>query len=190
MPNRILLSALGALIVSGCATAEPPTITAQEALNEELAFAATEALSATDPGAMPTSGTASYTGTAQGTFTPDSAVDGFIADFAMTADFGGNTIDGTVSNMNSIENGNPDQLVGGTLDIDGSISGNAVSGMASGVITAVEDGFRGSADANFAFDGTFRNDTGVADAVSGTVTGRADGDFSVVIQEGTFYGTK
>ena len=187
MHKQYFAGAFCALALTACATAEAPTMTADEVFAEQVEIARLNEVSVTALGDMPTSGSASFTGTADGTFTPGSAVDGFIADVTVTANFSDNTIDGSVTNMNAIEAGLPDQLVRGTLDIDGTIDGNAVSGMATGTITAVDDGFRGSADANFAFDGSFRDDAGTADAIAGSVTGRADGDFSVVVQEGGFY---
>ncbi len=187
MHKQYFTGACCAVALTACASAEPPTITSEEVFAERVEIARMNALSLTAPGDMPTRDSATFTGTADGIFTPNSAVDGFMADVTVTANFNDNTIDGSVTNMNAIEDGFPDQLVQGTLDIDGDIVGNAVSGTATGTITAVHEGFSGSADANFVFDGNFRNDTGTADAIAGTVRGRADGDFSVLIQEGGFY---
>ena len=182
-------------VLAACASPTPPSITTDDI---DVAIAENDRIDALPDAAMamlPTT-SASYTGN----FGSDNlTIDGdggygVLGDMVMTIDFGGsNDISGTVSNLNLIEDGVLDQLLGGELDISGTTAAGALAATADGTLDAVGDDlpFRGTTDVSFVMTGTTKED-GSDTAVSGTWTGGSTSlnDDFFVVGTGTFFGTE
>ncbi len=189
LPIRKSVIAIPVLATLGaCANPTPPTITADQLTDIQNESSRVSALSASAPASIPTSGAVDYSGHIGGEIDGD-VTGGFVGDLTVTADFGTNAITGDVTNINLIdEDGNPDQLLGGSLDVTGAHTGADITMTAQGSVTAVDDdGFRGSSDVDFELNGGFVDDTGTADAMYGTITGSADGDFYIGVVDADFY---
>lgn len=178
-------AALAALATLGaCSTPLPPTITAAEFGTEQVAMGTYSSNSPTLIGEMPTTGTVNYTGRISSADYVGTGVSGIIS---MDVDFDASGMTGTISEVNYVENGQPDQTLGGTLALSGSVSGSGMSGTGSGQLSGVESGFTGRTNVNLTLDGQFRDDAGTADLITGTVDGTGRGDFDFDVDNGRFY---
>ncbi len=184
-----ILSTFTALaVLSACAVAEDPTVTERDI---ERAFAEAsriQNLPLTDTSDLPT-GTVTYDGQIGAAI--DGDIDGSIlADMTMNVGFSANRVNGTVSNINLIdEDGNPDQLLGGTLEISGFENGGTVDALALGDVTGVDNGSEFETEMSIFLDGDVRDDLIEGDAISGDADGSANGDVDFSIQ-GVFFGTE
>ena len=108
----------------------------------------------TDPANMPTTGTATYNGTAAYSTEYSSAVDIIqlgttVSDVTLTADFANSTVTGTVDNFHTIST--PNVVLNGSLSLDGNITGSTFSTNLNGTITETLTGLTGS---QASFNGT------------------------------------
>jgi len=85
--------------------------------------------------------------------------------------------------------GVPTQRFDGSLSIAGIETAGDLDATATGRISGVDvNGYVVGADMNLDLNGTVRNDGGLGDAVFGSVTGEAAGDFYMDV-DGVFFGT-
>ena len=189
MKSTYICTALIAVGLAGCASPTPPTITAADAEAAEAEATRVSALPITSAINLPT-GSATFEGKMGGGISGD--IDGSIlGDMSMSIQFDDNTISGSVSNINYIdEDGDPDQLLGGSLTIAGAETSGALSGTMKGTLSGVPDEapIRGEASVNLSFDGNVVTDDSEGDSVYGTVTGSGDCDFEIYMDSGLFYG--
>ncbi|MFT6451256.1 MAG: hypothetical protein ACJA06_000737 [Halocynthiibacter sp.] len=187
LQSAAALAALGTL--AGCATPLPPTITSTEFAAEKIDMVTQSAkpatLSINMPG--PTAGTVNYQGRIAAA---DGANTGVSGALSMDIDFATSGMTGTISEVNYVENGLPDQTLGGTVSLKGSVSGSALSGSGSGTLTGVKSGFKGRSEVNLSLSGQFRDDRSVADLITGTANGSGRGDFDFDIDGGSFYANR
>ncbi len=113
-----------------------------------------------------------------------------LGDMTMLVDFGDSDISGSVTNINLIDpNGTPNQRFGGSLGITGTETNGDLDAFASGQISGVDnDGFAVESQMVLTLDGTVRDDFSEGDAVFGSATGFATGDFDMDVN-GVFFGT-
>lgn len=85
-------------------------------------------------GTIPTSGSARFTGTYAGALTTE-GVSFLAGDAQLAVDFGTGTVSGKISHRTFVEGGSLDDLVlsSGTIGADGSFSGKATGGAATGI---------------------------------------------------------
>lgn len=182
---KLISLSIGALVlVAACASPKAPTLTRQDKDDADARYEVLNALPAT--AAMPTMGTANYTGKFGGSLSGDS--DGeLLGDISMEADFASSVLSGSVTNLNTYNDaGEPDQLLSGGLNVNGNFVGNAVTASATGTLTGVDSGFSGDTNVDIAMNGTFRDNTGTADVITGTAIGCGTGDFDICL-DGGFY---
>ena len=185
---------LGMLVLTAaCAAATPPTIDTDDVAAFETEFTRISALPLADT--LPT-GTATFTGEIAGDLTIDGETGwGMLADMTLSADFSQPaSLDGEVSEINLTQDGAPQQLAGGTLDISGeALSSGLISGLARGTVDAVSTDlpFRGTSELRLRLNGALRADddtTAVSGNWAGVSIGGTDDDFFVV-GDGQFYAT-
>lgn len=186
MKRTFLLAISASMALGACASPKPPTMTAQDLTDSQSTFTTLNGLGATPTADMP-SGSATFNGKFGGEVTGDS--DGSIlGDLTLNTNFDTSAVTGSVTNINAFDdNGDPDQLLSGSLDVNGNISGNGMTATAQGTLTGVDSGFAGDTNANVTMNGTFRNNTATADTVTGTAVGCASGDFDICMNNGQFY---
>ena len=112
-----------------------------------------------------------------------------IGDMEMSIAFDDNTIDGTLNNVVLLSEGADNQVVTGSLDINGLETGGAIAATASGTLD-FDDGF-GSETSNMDLflNGDVLNDIFAGDAVGGELTGAGSGSVDVLLDgNGSFYG--
>jgi len=182
----ILILTVGSL--AACASPTPPSISSQDVESRFAEFERVNMLPRTSIDNLPT-GTASFVGSAGGRASGD-ADGAVIGDMVMNVNFDGNTIDGLINNLNLLdENDVPEQLLGGDLTLSGSEADGVLRAIASGQLTAVgEERIRGSANVTLNLNGNVVTDTTEGDSVTGTVSGRAGGNFDITISDENFYG--
>ena len=109
----------------------------------------------------------------------------------MSVSFADNTVGGDVTNINLIDpDGTPNQRFEGRLLLDGVETDGQIDSFASGNLTG-EDvrGDRVDTQMLLILDGQVRDDFGRGDAVYGSASGKAEGDFNMDV-EGVFYGSR
>lgn len=166
----------------GCAAPLPPSIDANDVVAAGVENARVAGL--TDTVTMPTTGSANYSGTIGGIFASGADLDGgFQGSIGMDVDFANSSLTGSVTELNLVSTaGAPSQLLTGTLDMTGSFtSAGALTATASGDVGGVVSGFSGTSNLSVDLVGQFKDDTGTADAVSGTISGSdlSSGQFSL-----------
>lgn len=188
MKPKFFAASCAIVFIAGCDSPTPPSITAAEFQAAETEFNRINNLSTA--GTLPT-GTVTYKGYYGGRVTGDE-FGTVLGDMEMIVDFGTHQIGGSVSNINFVDDTDtPTQLLGGSLTISGTQSNGNLSGTATGTLSAVgEESVRGSASVSSSFSGTVRDDKGVGDAIAGTATGSASGDFDLSFGSAGFAGTK
>lgn len=185
-------AALG--LLAACATPTPPSITTADIQAAEDEFDRVSTLPLLAPVDRPV-GTVAYTGKMGG----DLTIDGeggysMLADMTMQVNYGlSGSVGGTVGNINLIEDGIPNQRLGGSLDIAGSSTGTTFSSTAEGKITAVPDDvpFRGASEVRFSMTGNMRQDgpdTALVGSWAGGSVEPATDDFDVS-GSGNFFAT-
>ena len=176
------------LALAACASPTPPSINAQDVININAASSRVSALPQTGILNLP-SASATYLGHIRGMVLGD-ADGSIIGDMSMSVNFAGNTVSGLVDNVNLLDAFDvPEQLLGGSLTISGTETGGQLLASASGSLSAVGDiAVRGESDVVLTLAGNVRDDVGTGDAVYGTITGGAIGDFAVSLS-GQFYGS-
>lgn len=186
---KLIIPSFAALAaLSACAVPNSPTVTATDV---DRAFAEGQFISnlpETSVGDLP-SGRVTYTGQVGANVTGD-AVGGFLGDMSMNVDFARNDVGGRISNINLIDaDGTPNQRFDGNLTIDGSENRGALDAFAYGEISGVDiDDDAVKSQVVLTLDGAVHDDLGRGDAVFGSATGEANGDFYLDI-DGVFFGT-
>lgn len=191
--KRFIAFTLVAGSLAGCAKPIPPTFTATDVIDAQTTYNTLAALPPTAPAFMPTAGTGTYTGLIGGDFTGPDVGGSFLGDLTLDVDFAASSITGEAANINVIDNlGDPDQTLGGTLDVTGTVVSNFITADASGRLTGVADiegtnfSVTGKVDVELVLGGTFRTDTVAADTITGGVTGTGTGDFVFGVTNGEF----
>lgn len=185
---RITTSLLTLATLAACVAPNEPTVTARDV---ERAFAEAQAISNlpqtrfTD---LPT-GNVTYNGKLGANVRGD-ANGSILGDMTMNVGFASNDIGGSVTNINLIDaDGTPNQRFDGRLQIDGVENSGSLDAFAFGRITGVDvDNVRVDSDVLLTLDGNVYDDIGRGDAVFGSATGDAVGDFYLDI-DGVFFGT-
>lgn len=170
-------------------TPNPPTVSRGDVIDAQNEAAFLASRPQTTFGNLPT-GSATYTGQLGADVSGD--VNGSIlGDMTMNVGFAANTVRGDVRNINLIDqDGNPDQRLDGQLLIDGVETAGQLDAFASGDLSGVDvNGNRLDTQMLLILDGQVRDDLGRGDAVYGTASGQAQGDFNMDV-EGVFYGTR
>lgn len=122
---------------------------------------------------------------------------GMLGDMRMRVGFASGDVDGSVTNINLLENGTAIQRFGGQLVIDGAEFAGRIEADADGILSLVTaDGTRQRTNMALDLSGDVVNDVFVGDAVVGSVTGFGDGyqltgeTFNVLLDNGgSFVGT-
>ncbi|MGC8201609.1 hypothetical protein ACP2AV_02780 [Aliiroseovarius sp. PTFE2010] len=185
MTRTQVFACMAALAASAC-TPIPPSITAAEFASETDEMVRAADLSATALMDMPTSGVTTYAGTIAALGGSES----LMGSLTMDVDFATSDVTGSVTELNYVKNGTPDQTLGGSLTLTGEVSGTDLSANARGTLSGVQSGLRAKMNADIDLAGTFRNDTGTADLIYGTVDGEARGRFvDLDFNDGEFYAT-
>ncbi len=158
-------------------------------------------LAATDrtrPSQLPT-GQVSYSGSvgSNATINGQSGY-GLLGDLNLNVDFAGaQQVTGSVTDINLLQNGVPQQQLGGALTVTGSQSFGSINADADGIVTRINpSGVTERSNLAIDLDGTVRDDIFAGDAVTGSATGFGDGfqtpgpTFNVVLDGGgSFVGT-
>ena len=184
------VTAFAALALSAaCATPNPPSISAQDVDRAYAEALRISALPATAPADIPT-GTVTYDGQIGADVRGD-AQGSILADMTMIVGFDTNAIRGSVTNINLVDpDGIPNQRFDGSLAITGIETNGDLDAVAVGQITGVDvDGHTVDADMDLDLVGTVVDDTGQGDAIFGSVTGSAAGDFYLTV-DGVFFATE
>ena len=185
------LPALAAFcLISACAAEPtPPSITSYDVDRAFVEARRIESLPFAASGDIPT-GSATYDGQIGADVRGDSN-GSILADMTMIVGFDSNTINGNVTNINLVDpDGIPNQRFSGALSITGIENNGALDAVASGRIGAVDlDGYEVEADMDLDLNGAVRNDRDFGDAIYGSATGTAEGDFYLDV-DGVFFGTK
>ena len=189
--TRTLPAALLALAaLSACAaTPTPPTVTENDV---DRAFAEARRISNLDQTSIAELPTGSVTYDGQiGANVRGDANGSILGDMTMIVGFASNSIGGNVTNINLIDpDGTPNQQLGGSLQINGVENAGDLSAVASGEITGVDvDGFEVDTQMDLDLDGAVYDDLINGDAVFGTATGEARGEFDMNI-DGVFFGVQ
>jgi len=185
--NRLILTNCALVALAACASPSSPT---ESEVDVDRAF-----LDTLDASELPITpienlpaGTITYDGNIGADLQGDSA-GSLLGDLTLRVDFDDNRIGGNIRNLNLIDqSGEPDQLLEGRLQIDGFENDGRLNAGAGGQLTAVSiDGQELDADLDLDLRGTVRDDQINGDAVFGTATGTATGDFNLLI-DGAFAG--
>ena len=178
---NVKLTGIGVILmlaVSACASPKPNTLDETDLENaQNLAEDLGDVLVPTNPGDMPDNGTATYTG---GMATAAYVETGIIGEMEMTADFDAGTVSGSASNVNLLVDGNSDiesQMLTGSLDIDGTITGTSMEASMTGDLGGVIQGFSATFAADMDLDGEFASSDPLgteSDVMGGLVTGDID----------------
>lgn len=184
----ILVLPFVALGLAAC-EATPPTITTDDIADFNESAEAALDLPQTPVTSLP-GGTVTYTGQ----FGSDATVEGIdtfsmLGDMRMNVRFASQDVDGRIDNVNLIRDGAPQQLMGGSLAIDGSAINGNIDATAEGDLTREAAGKIEFASTELRLDGIVQTGLTPGDVVSGTVDGGGSGQFTFTLQDGTFYGT-
>ena len=186
--TRITLSLVALATLAACATPNEPTVTAYDVDLAMFEARRISDLPLTGTSDLPSGGVrydgqlgADVSGDAQGSI---------LGDMTMLVDFGDNNIGGSVTNINLIDpDGEPNQRFDGSLRIDGRENSGRLDAFASGEISGVDnDGYAVDSQMLLVLDGDVYDDAGRGDAVFGSATGTATGDFNMTVN-GVFFGT-
>ncbi len=185
---RTTTSLIAFATLAACVAPNEPTVSARDV---DRAFAEALAISAlpqTSFGNLPT-GNVTYNGQLGADVRGD-ANGSILGDMTMTVGFASNDIGGRVTNINLIDSdGTPNQRFDGRLDIDGIETNGSLDAFAFGRITGVDvENDLVSSDVLLSLDGNVYDDFGGGDAIFGSATGDAIGDFDMEI-DGVFFGT-
>lgn len=190
--TRIILSLMTLATLAACAaTTVAPTDPTVSARDVDIAMFEAERIADlpfTPLSDLP-SGGVTYRGHVGADVTGD-AQGSILGDMTMLVDFGDSDISGSVTNINLIDpNGTPNQRFGGSLGITGTETSGDLDAFASGQISGVDnDGFAVESQMVLTLDGAVRDDFSEGDAVFGSATGFATGDFNMDVN-GVFFGT-
>jgi len=179
--------------LAACAKPIPSTFTAADVITAQNTFNTLAALPATAPALIPTAGSATYAGLIGGDFTGPDIGGSFLGDLSLDVNFASSGITGEASNLNVIDNlGVPNQTLGGTLAVDGTVVSNFITATADGSLSGVSAiegtnfNVTGNVDVSLVLGGTIRTETVAADTITGGVTGTGTGDFAFGITNGDF----
>ena len=183
-----IFSTASAVLLSACASATPPSITADQVTAIGTKYERLSALPDTAIADLPP-GAAQFDGHLGGEISGD-ADGSVLGDMTMNVNFAGNTITGTVDNLNLIsDDGIPERLLGGSLSIAGSEADGILTATATGTLDAVgEESVRGSSDVTLSMNGNVLTDVTAGDTVEGSLSGSGSGDFDINIYNGGFFG--
>lgn len=184
-----LATTLGVLAtLAACSSPNPPTVSAADVRDsfDEARRLSTRPF--TDTADLPTGGV-TYVGEIGADVSGD--INGSIqGDMIMNVQFTGNTVDGTVRDINLIDpDGRPNQRLSGQLLIDGVESSGRIDAFASGDLKAVDEaGFVQDTNVLLTMNGDVVDDYGAGDGVFGSVRGDGVGDINFDVN-GVFFGT-
>jgi len=194
---RITFGLLAAATLSACTVSagtdtvrsNAPTVSRTDVTDALDNAAIASTLPQTTFGNLPT-GSVNYTGKLGADVSGD-ANGSILGDLSMNVGFSSNTVRGDVDNINLIDSdGTPNQRLDGRLLIDGVETAGQLDAFASGDLSGVDvNGNRVDTQMLLILDGQVRDDFGRGDAVYGTASGQAEGDFDLDV-EGVFYGTR
>lgn len=185
---HLLGPAIALSSLSAC-EAVPPSISTADIATFNSETARTAALPVTSVAALPV-GTVTYFGEFASNADVEGIGDAMFGDLEMSVDFASQRIGGTLSNINLIEGGQPQQRMGGELDLSGIANDGIINASADGLLTRVDANKTDYANTTLLLDGSVRNDRFVGDAIAGTVTGSGRGSFDFDLDgNGTFYGS-
>lgn len=167
----------------------PPSISTSDIVAFNAESSRNAALPVTSVADLPV-GTVTYFGEFASNADVEGVGDAMLGDMEMTVAFASQRIGGTLSNINLIEGGRPQQRMGGELDLSGRAINGVIDAAADGRLTRVDVNKTDYANTTLLLDGSVRNDRFVGDAVAGTVTGSGRGSFDFDLDgNGTFYGS-
>lgn len=187
-----ILSIMMALCVAACAAPYPPTVTSDDIAD----FAITAADYAEHPitplAAMP-SGRVRYEGQFSGTVRiNDINRYGLLGDLGLVANFSGGGVGGRLTDINLLEDGLPNQRLGGSMRISGTVEDGTISARAEGNLSAVSDLYpiRGDADIALTLNGNVVTLPEGQSGIYGLVTGQSSpgGGYTLSVEDGQFYG--
>jgi len=179
--------------LAGCAAPYPPTVTSDDIAE----FAITASEFAERP-ITPTAGLPSGRVRYEGTFAGDVRINGtnrygLLGDLGLVANFSGGRVGGRLTDINLLEDGQPNQRLGGSMRINGTIDDGVIAARAEGNLSAVSDLYpvRGDADIALTLNGNVVSLPGGLTGVYGAVTGQSSpgGGFTLAVEEGQFFGT-
>jgi len=188
MKHALSPALVALLALTACVSPNEPTVTSQDVDDAFGTAVAISNLPLTTPGNLPT-GSATYRGQLGADVSGD-ATGSILGDMILGVDFAGNDVNGSVTNINLIDpDGTPNQRFDGNLQITGVESTGQIDAFASGTITGV-DNSNEEVDSQMllTLDGDIYDDFGGGDAVYGSATGSARGDFDLNV-DGVFFGT-
>ena len=195
MIRNLTLTCFALGLTTACSVAVPqpdpisfaPTVTRGD-VTEALAEAQFVSNAPVTSAAQLPTGSTTYTGKLGAQVSGD-ANGSILGDMTMRVGFATNSVGGDISNINLIDpDGTPNQRFDGQLLIDGVESTGKIDAFASGDLTGVDvNGNILDTQMLLILEGEVRNDFGTGDAVFGTATGQAEGDFFMDV-DGVFYG--
>lgn len=187
--SRLLPALAAGLVMAGCAAPTPASVTERDVSRALADATRISRLPQTRIEDLPR-GSATYTGQI-GAQVGGDLRGSMLGDMTMVVGFDTNSVRGSVRNINLIDpSGRPDQLLGGTLDINGFEDRGDIRAAATGTITGVAAGGAGfQSDVNLTMQGDVRDDRFRGDTVFGTVTGQGTGDANLGF-DGVFFGKR
>lgn len=185
------LALLGLFALPACDAALDPSIDADAFAAAEEAADDIARMPVTAQADLPRSGTATYEGGIYATTTAG-YIGQLVADMDMNVNFTNGDVSGTIDQINLIDSeGEPDQLLGGSLSIVGNASGPALGAIAEGELRVADaDGIRGATFMALGLAGDIRSGASDGSAVYGVTTGTARGSVRFDLVDGVFYGTR
>ena len=187
-----VFSVLMALGVAACAAPYPPTVTSQDIADFAITAAEFAEHPITPVSGLP-SGRVRYEGNFSGTVrVNDNNSYGLLGDLGLVANFYGGGVGGRLTDINLLEDGQPNQRLGGSMRISGTVDDGAISARAEGNLSAVGDLYpiRGDADIALTLNGNVVTLPGDQSGVYGAVSGRSSpgGGFTLAFDDGQFFG--
>ena len=196
-----VLACLAALPVLAACTynPNPPTLTQEDVAAAADTQGFLESRPETSIAAMPTTGTANYTGRMSADLTGDST-GSILADVTLTTNYETASVTGGIGNINTFHtSGLPDQRLEGDVPLTGTVVGNKLTADGSGVLRRVDNNHEQFSRMSVDMQGQFRTNTAPADTVTGSVTGGGNGSgtgavgpdfgftFDFTLANGVFY---
>jgi hypothetical protein len=119
---------------------------------------------------------------------------GMLGTMAMGIEFSGGpgSVTGTVTDVNLLRSGVPQQRMAGSLEILGTERRSVIAATATGEldVRGRTQPFSGSTEMALDLNGTTRGDFGHVVGVHGSAVGTGTGDFDVDVISGVFFGTR
>ena len=184
---RVLASLATLAVLAACAVPLEPTLTRGDYFEAQDTQGFLDSRPATAIAAMPTTGTANYTGRVAADLTGGSN-GSILGDVRLETNYSSSVVTGKIKNINMYNDSlEPQQVMDGELELNGNVVDNKMVVGGKGYLVRVDNGFSNGADANVLMQGQFRTNTAPADTVTGTITGSATGGFDFTLKNGVFY---